>query len=264
MATKITNVYVKNRAAGETSFTEMDSVYVGGTRVFKKGEWTSTTTPQGVIPLKRVSSDTGPYGEYRSLFTEQEMMEIPYLTDSFGVLLMPIQYRGHIYIPMPQPVISGSPVYYILRVGIYPSTDSTMEIKIYEPSASTSGWVITEKALTDVGGALYAPTLTTTLYKVDHADFDTYPDRGQSSILCNSQSRIAKPGVSNSKHIAYFEMEYTRFNSSTGEPAPSIITVRSNVRTQISYPATAGYPLVFSTRNGTGRYFPGISSLYVN
>lgn len=259
MSTKITNVYVKNRAAGETSFKEVDSVYVGGTKVFEKAKGVAATTPEGVIPLRYSSSGTGPYGGYRSLYTSSEMRELPY-TSCFGVLLMPIQYMGHIYVPMIQPVISGNPAYYLLRVGYSKGSggiaNAILKVKIYGSGASTSGWNITERDLINTGGSLYAPTLTTTLYKVYYDDFEADPDLGQYSTLCNSQSPIAL-------NVIYYEMEYARLISSTPTEAPSTITVRSNSAATTS-PATEGYPLVYSKREGSGIKFSSTSNLYVN
>lgn len=259
MATKITNVYVKNRAAGETSFKEVNSVDAGSTRVFEKAKNVAVTTPEGVIPLKYSSSGTGPYGGYRSLYTSSEMRELPY-SSCFGVLLMPIQYMGHIYVPEIQPVISGTPSYYLLRVGYNTRNGSIAnaiaKVKIYGSEASTPDWDITEKNLTNAGGSLYAPTLTTTLYKVYYDDFADDPDRGQYSILCNKQSPITQ-------NVIYYEMEYVRLVSSTPTEAPSTITVRSNSAATTS-PATEKYPLVYSKRDGTGIKFSVTSNLFVN
>ena len=173
MSTKITNVYVKNRAAGETSFKEVDSVYAGDTRVF--GHIYSTpTTPMGIIPLKRASSEMGPYGEFRTLYTQAEMDTT--ISTAWGFLITPVYAYGSYYVP-------NSLDYYDYLTVSYKTGYSIGSFKIPGKGIDDSDWITTEKKYTPEGEALFAPTLFKTLYMPYCQNFSF--ETSQYCYLCN-------------------------------------------------------------------------------
>lgn len=173
MATKITNVYVKNRAAGETSFKEVDSVYAGSTRVFG-AIYSTPTTPMGIIPLKYASSGTGPYGGFRTLYTQAEMdtnIDAPW-----GFLITPVYAYGSYYVP-------NSLDYYDYLTVSYKVGSSIGSFKIPGKGIDNSNWITTEKEYTPEGAPLFMTTLTQTLYMPYCQNFSF--ETPQYCYLCN-------------------------------------------------------------------------------
>lgn len=229
MATKITNVYVKNRAAGETSFKEVDSVYAGGTRVFKKASAANTITPEGIIPLKYVSESS------YALYTQDEIGS-KYPPSCFGVLLTPVQYKGDLYEP---DTSSGW-----LKLEVYAGSNTTTH---QLPIQGTSGpWHVAYKEIPDQGGAIFAPTLSDTLYLIPFTNFSF--NRVQHCYLCYASYPAL--GADSSYNMVYA-------NKTEQGLGPSVIRVITNYSPIISHKFK-------SVRESTGITLSGFSNLYVN
>lgn len=184
MATKITNVYVKNRAAGETSFTEVDSVYTGGTQVFKKNQWLITNAPKGIIPLKYVSDTYGSYGLYRSLFTQEEMDRDH--NSWYGFLITPVKHNGNLYVPQ----VSNGRINFTYTVKMSNGNTSTSGSYLYEESNNHESPVfgtysIWKKDIPKEGGAIFSSSITDTLYQIYYNDFNPDWSRWQYCYLVN-------------------------------------------------------------------------------
>ena len=251
MATKITNVYVKNRAAGETSFTEVDSVYAGSTRVFEKAKWVAATTPAGIIPLKSLSNTVGQYGPYRSLCTQEQMDKVN--STCLGFLLTPVEYAVGLYVP---DWVTDKEITIHIRSGDYNMTGSSSVETLHMDrlgDSSDKQYIYAHNYIRDEGSALFSPTLTTTLYLKTYNGFTS--SRGQNAYLIN---RVGPPFMVNIWGV-YVKYKYWD-GTDTGCP---YITVA--VGPEYLYPP-AGYPsqIVLSSRNGSGTALSGASNLYVN
>ncbi len=253
MATKITNVYVKNRAAGETSFKEVDSVYAGSTRVFQKAKWVAATTPAGIIPLKSSSGTGGQYGPARSLCTQEEMDKVN--SSCFGLLLTPVEFNGGLYVPYwNHDNDTGITIH--IRSGNYDMAgSSSIEILHMDHMGDSSDkqCIYASNYIRKEGSALFSPTLTTTLYLKTYNGFTS--SRQQDAYLIN---RVGSPFMLDIWGV------YVKYNywggTDTGTP---YITVA--VGPKFQYPP-AGYPpqIVRSSHNGSGTALTGTSNLYVN
>lgn len=248
MATKITNVYVKNRAAGETSFTEVDSVYTGGTQVFKKNQWSITNTPMGIIPLKYVSDTYGSYGLCRSLFTQEEM-------DSdrnswYGFLITPVKHKGSLYVPQ----VSNGRINFIYTIKMSNGWDNTSGSYLYAESNNHESPVfgtysIWKKDIPKEGGAIFSSSITDTLHQIYYNDFS--PDRSewQYCYLVNLfKGRVFKD-------VAWVQIPYVWGIGEHYEPGTINVVSKSSMQ---------GY--VGSLRFGMncGIKLSGSSNLYVN
>lgn len=253
MATKITNVYVKNKAAGETSFTEVDSVYVGDTRVFQKAKWVAATTPEGIIPLKSLSNTVGQYGPYRSLCTQEEMDKVN--TTCFGFLLTPVGLDGGLYVPYwDHDNDTGITIH--IRSGNYNMTGSSSVSILHMDhigDSSDKQYIYASNYIRKEGSALFSPTLTTTLYLKTYNGFTS--SRRQDAYLIN---RVGPPFTINIWGV-YVKYKYWG-GTDTGRP---YITVAVGPKFQ---DPPAGYPpqIVRSSRNGSGTALTGTSNLFVN
>ena len=243
MATKITNVYVKNRAAGETSYTEVDSVYAGGTKVFGT-IYTTPVTPMGIIPLKRTSSDTGPYGGYRSLYTQTEMDTT--ISTAWGFLITPVYAYGSYYVP------NSLDYFDYLTVTYMDIQYTTYNFRIPGLKSPRDGWIITEKRYTPEGAALFAPTLTETLYMPYWQNFSF--ETSQYCYLCNRDS------VPLTFSARWFKAPYKRLHSGTSGSSPETIDVYGGRQDSSLGPGN----LVKSQRAAEGRARTSTRKLFVN
>lgn len=244
MSTKITNVYVKNRAAGETSFKEVDSVYVGGTKVFGT-IYTTPVTPMGIIPLKNVTpSSAGPYGYQRSLYTQNEMDTI--ISTAWGFLITPVYAYGSYYVP------NSLDYFDYLTVTYKDIQYSTGSFRIPGLKSTGNGWITTEKKYIPEGTALFAPTLTETLYMPYWQNFSF--ETSQYCYLCN---RDSVPITISAK---WFKAPYKRLYGGSSGSSPETIDVY--VGTPDTSLGTGN--LVKSQRAAEGRARTVTRKLYVN
>lgn len=250
MATKITSVYVKNRAVGETSFTEVDSVYAGSTRVFEKSKSSPATTPMGIIPLAAIpNASEGQFGPYRTLFTQEQMQAT---SAYYGFLLTPVQYKGGLYFPNVtyRNDIGYLTVYFNYYVG--GGHTSTKNYSIMSSGGiKLDGFGEYNTFMRDIpaeGDTVFSPTLTNTLYRMSYTNYDS--TLKQPAYLCNLSS-LNKGSLP--YPVVWMEVLYKW-----------VAGVNTNTpRIQVCTKPISGK--IVSERNSTaGIKYVGTSNLYVN